>query len=67
MELQLHKERLSIFIMFIEYLQFYVIRSLMVAISSMAECESESKIMPYCFELVSVSKYSDDESDSSES
>ena len=38
-----------------------------VAISSMAECESESEIMPYCFEPASVSKCSDDESDSSES
>ena len=39
----------------------------MVAISVMAECESKSKIMPYHFETVSVSNYSDDESDSSKS
>ena len=33
----------------------------------MAECKSESEIMPYRFEPMSVLRYSDDESDSSES
>ena len=50
------------------YLRFYVIgstRSNFHNTTAMVEGETSSKILPYCFELVSVSNYSDPDTSNS--